>query len=242
MTPGPNNILALSSATSHGFRQSTRVLAGMSLGFLIVRLLCAGLSFSLAVIDPAAVHLLSWAGAAYIVWLAWKIATSPTKEDGLQTKPISFRPGRRASVELGGGGIYSLAGVENSNQSNKGRWASDKTNPFVGQRCFAVWERQNHFGWHYSTVDVCPAANAGAKLDNWRQRFAGDDWEVWEGVLGAGGAPGSAFVWRGWSPVKARARAAAGLWCGTHFLLMKKAEEVALVRLVTCYLSLTGFQ
>ncbi|HDI5962947.1 TPA: cysteine/O-acetylserine transporter, partial [Escherichia coli] len=90
MTPGPNNILALSSATTHGFRQSTRVLAGMSLGFLIVMLLCAGISFSLAVIDPAAVHLLSWAGAAYIVWLAWKIATSPTKEDGLQTKPISF--------------------------------------------------------------------------------------------------------------------------------------------------------
>lgn len=76
MTPGPNNILALSSATSHGFRQSTRVLAGMSLGFLIVMLLCAGISFSLAVIDPAAVHLLSWAGAAYIVWLAWKIATN----------------------------------------------------------------------------------------------------------------------------------------------------------------------
>jgi len=90
MTPGPNNILALSSATSHGFRQSTRVLAGMSLGFLIVMLLCAGISFSLAVIDPAAVHLLSWAGAAYIVWLSWKIATSPTKEDGLQAKPISF--------------------------------------------------------------------------------------------------------------------------------------------------------
>lgn len=59
-------------------------------GILIVMLLCAGISFSLAVIDPAAVHLLSWAGAAYIVWLAWKIATSPTKEDGLQAKPISF--------------------------------------------------------------------------------------------------------------------------------------------------------
>ncbi|MBY7192293.1 LysE family transporter, partial [Escherichia ruysiae] len=71
LTPGPNNILALSSATSHGVRQSSRVLAGMSLGFLIVMLLCAGISFSLAVIDPAAVHLLSWAGAAYIVWLAW---------------------------------------------------------------------------------------------------------------------------------------------------------------------------
>ena len=90
LTPGPNNILALSAATSHGFRQSTRVLAGMSLGFLIVMLLCAGISFSLAVIDPAIVHWLSWAGAAYILWLAIKIATSPTSKDSLEAKPISF--------------------------------------------------------------------------------------------------------------------------------------------------------
>jgi len=90
LTPGPNNILALSAATSHGFRQSTRVLAGMSLGFLIVMLLCAGISFSLAVIDPAIVHWLSWTGAAYILWLAIKIATSPTSNDSLEAKPISF--------------------------------------------------------------------------------------------------------------------------------------------------------
>lgn len=90
LTPGPNNILVLSAATSHGFRQSTRVLAGMSLGFLIVMLLCAGISFSLAVIDPAIVHWLSWAGAAYIIWLAIKIATSPTSNDSLEAKPISF--------------------------------------------------------------------------------------------------------------------------------------------------------
>ncbi|STP18405.1 putative transporter [Escherichia coli] len=183
MTPGPNNILALSSATSHGFRQSTRVLAGMSLGFLIVMLLCAGISFSLAVIDPAAVHLLSWAGAAYIVWLAWKIATSPTKEDGLQTK----------------------------------------TNQFLGQLCFAVCERQNHFVRCYGTVDVCSAANTGAKLGSWRQRFAGDDWDVWQCVLGAGGASVSAIVSPVWSPVKYRACPVAGLLRGTHFLLTKKS-------------------
>lgn len=41
-----------------------------------------------------------------------------------------YRPGSSASVELGGGGIYCLAGVENRYQSNKGRWASDKTNQF----------------------------------------------------------------------------------------------------------------
>ena len=164
MTPGPNNILALSSATTHGFRQSTRVLAGMSLGFLIVMLLCVGISFSLAVID-------------------------------------------------------------NRYQSNKGRRTSGKTNQLLGQLCFAVCERQNHFVWRYGTVDVCPAANAGAKLGSWRQRFAGDDWDVWQCVLGAGGASVSAIVSPVWSPVKYRAGAVAGLLCGTHFLLKDKKKS-----------------
>lgn len=41
MTPGPNNILALSAANQHGLRRSSRVLAGMSAGFLLIMLLCA---------------------------------------------------------------------------------------------------------------------------------------------------------------------------------------------------------
>lgn len=90
LTPGPNNILALSAATAHGFRQSIRVLAGMSLGFLVVMLLCAGIAFSLAVIDPAIIHLLSWVGAAYILWLAWKIATSPVADENARPKPVGF--------------------------------------------------------------------------------------------------------------------------------------------------------
>lgn len=204
MTPGPNNILALSSATSHGFRQSTRVLAGMSLGFLIVMLLCAGISFSLAVIDPAAVHLLSWAGAAYIVWLAWKIATSPTKEDGLQTKPISF-------------------------------WASFALQ-FVNVKIIL-------YGVTALSTFVLPQTQALSWVVGVSVLLAmiGTFGNVcW--ALGAGGASVSAIVSPVWSPVKYRARAAADLLRGTHFLLIKKAEEVALFRLVTCYLSLTGFQ
>ncbi len=202
MTPGPNNILALSSTTSHGFRQSTRVLAGMSLGFLIVMLLCAGISFSLAVIDPAAVHLLSWAGAAYIVWLAWKIATSPTKEDVLQAKPISF-------------------------------WASFALQ-FVNVKIIL-------YGVTALSTFVLPQTQALS-------------WVVGVSVLLAmigtfgnvcwalAGLSVSAIVSPVWSPVKYRACTVAGLLRGTHFLLTKKAEEVALFRLITCYLSLTGFQ
>lgn len=90
LTPGPNNILALSTVTSHGLRQSSRVLAGMSLGFLIIMLLCAGIAFSLATLDPALIHILSWAGAAYILWLALRIATSPPTDAAVQSRPVSF--------------------------------------------------------------------------------------------------------------------------------------------------------
>lgn len=51
LTPGPNNILALSSVTAHGFRRSMRVLAGMSTGFVIIMLICAGLTFTLVTTD-----------------------------------------------------------------------------------------------------------------------------------------------------------------------------------------------
>ncbi|BBS19109.1 cysteine/O-acetylserine transporter [Aeromonas caviae] len=76
MTPGPNNILALSAANQHGLRRSSRVLAGMSAGFLLIMLLCALFTFTLISLSPALVGWLSWAGAAYVLWLAWRIAAS----------------------------------------------------------------------------------------------------------------------------------------------------------------------
>ncbi|MEA7543924.1 hypothetical protein ONO12_28515, partial [Salmonella enterica subsp. enterica serovar Montevideo] len=42
------------------------------------------------VIDPAIIHLLSWVGAAYILWLAWKIATSPAADENARPKPVGF--------------------------------------------------------------------------------------------------------------------------------------------------------
>lgn len=91
MTPGPNNILALSTATSYGFRQSVRVLAGMSAGFLFTMLLCAAFTFTLTRVDPALVHWLSWIGAAYILWLAFHIAMSQGSSGSEETRPVSFR-------------------------------------------------------------------------------------------------------------------------------------------------------
>ncbi|MEQ9863699.1 cysteine/O-acetylserine transporter [Pectobacterium aroidearum] len=90
LTPGPNNILALSSVNQYGFRRSLRVLAGMCAGFLIIMLLCAVFTFTLISILPSLTGWLTWAGAAYILWLAWRIANSnPTSSSG-EEKPLSF--------------------------------------------------------------------------------------------------------------------------------------------------------
>ena len=76
ITPGPNNILALSSVSTHGLRRSVRVLAGMTCGFLVIMLLCAVFTVMLTHVLPAVTGWLNIPGALYIVWLALKIVRS----------------------------------------------------------------------------------------------------------------------------------------------------------------------
>ena len=90
LTPGPNNILALSSVTSHGLRRSLRVLAGMSVGFIITMLICAALTFSLVELDSRFTLVLGWIGAAYILWLAWQIAKSKPATGMPSVEPVGF--------------------------------------------------------------------------------------------------------------------------------------------------------
>lgn len=90
LTPGPNNILALSSVNQHGFRRSLRVLAGMSAGFLALMLICGVFTYTLISVLPSLTHWLVWVGAAYILWLAWKIANSSSATDDSSERPLSF--------------------------------------------------------------------------------------------------------------------------------------------------------
>ena len=90
LTPGPNNILALSSVNQHGFRRSLRVLAGMSAGFLVLMLVCGIFTYTLISVLPSLTNWLVWIGAAYILWLAWKIANSSPAADDSSKRPLSF--------------------------------------------------------------------------------------------------------------------------------------------------------
>lgn len=92
ITPGPNNAMLMTTGLNFGFRRGLPHLWGVALGFALMVLL-VGLGLG-AVFQayPAIYTVLKYAGAAYLLYLAWQIATSgPLEEDGAEDgRPISF--------------------------------------------------------------------------------------------------------------------------------------------------------
>ena len=91
-TPGPNNVLALSSGASFGIARTLPFIGGAVCGFLlIVALLFAGAGAAIAAM-PGAMPFLKVAGSLYLLWLAWRIAVAqPGESDtGKAARPIGF--------------------------------------------------------------------------------------------------------------------------------------------------------
>lgn len=89
-TPGPNNIMMLSAAAAHGLRRTLPQLAGVSIGFgLMVALVACGLGLPLAQ-SRLLQRVVQAAGAVWMAWLAWKIATAPVEGDPRTAPPLSF--------------------------------------------------------------------------------------------------------------------------------------------------------
>ena len=91
ITPGPNNIMLMTSGLNFGFARTVPHVLGVSLGFtLMVALVGIGLT-ALFVQVPALLLVMKWAGAAYLVVLAVKIARSgPPKPGGARGRPLTF--------------------------------------------------------------------------------------------------------------------------------------------------------
>jgi len=91
ITPGPNNVMLASSGLHYGMRRTVPHMAGIALGF-VVMLLVLGLGLgSVFVRWPGLHHVLQWACAAYLLFLAWQIATVPTTlEQARSGRPFSF--------------------------------------------------------------------------------------------------------------------------------------------------------
>ncbi|MEZ5842440.1 MAG: LysE family translocator [Hyphomicrobiaceae bacterium] len=90
-TPGPNNTMLMASGLNYGFGRTLPHMLGVALGFTGMVLAVA---FGIAKVFewvPALYVALKVVSVAYLLWLAWKIATATPKVDGATGgRPLSF--------------------------------------------------------------------------------------------------------------------------------------------------------
>ena len=91
VTPGPNNTMLLASGVNHGFMRTIPHIVGISLGCAAMLLLVGlGLGQVFATV-PALYTALRYLGAAYLLWLAWKIAhAGPIQLGDRLARPMGF--------------------------------------------------------------------------------------------------------------------------------------------------------
>ncbi|PTT92375.1 lysine transporter LysE [Pelomonas sp. HMWF004] len=93
ITPGPNNLMLLASGTNFGWRRSLPHLLGISFGFGVM-LTLVGLGLGDVFTRLPALHDgLKWASLAYLLYLAFKVATAAPPGGGDasgQARPMGF--------------------------------------------------------------------------------------------------------------------------------------------------------
>ncbi|HZP78478.1 MAG TPA: LysE family translocator [Pseudolabrys sp.] len=91
-TPGPNNIMVTASGVNFGFARTIPHMVGVVVGFLVLLMAAAAGVGALLSAVPALEWILKIAGAAYMLWLAWKVANAGHVSEGEKgpARPWSF--------------------------------------------------------------------------------------------------------------------------------------------------------
>lgn len=89
-SPGPNNILLLSSTSKYGFGKCRPLLFGIWTGLVTVMLLCGFGCAVLGEIVPQIVPVAKYVGAAYILYLAWKTLRSKPGSQTVEERPLTY--------------------------------------------------------------------------------------------------------------------------------------------------------
>lgn len=92
-TPGPNNAMVTASGATFGFGPTVPHILGISVGFPAMVIAVALGAGGVLQAHPAIYRTMHWVGAAYMLWLAWRIATArPQPRAGPPTRgrPLRF--------------------------------------------------------------------------------------------------------------------------------------------------------
>ncbi len=90
ITPGPSNVMLTAAGAQAGVLGGLPCLIGVAAGMAsLIFAVTIGIG-SLVIGHPAALAGIKWVGAAFLLWLSWKIATSGGAEPGEDRKPVGF--------------------------------------------------------------------------------------------------------------------------------------------------------
>lgn len=92
-TPGANNLLSMGNAIRLGFRRSVRFNLGILAGFAVVMSVCTAFSATLYSFLPKIKIVMQLLGAAYMLYLAWKVWRSSNQSSTDSGKEASFFSG-----------------------------------------------------------------------------------------------------------------------------------------------------
>lgn len=91
ITPGPNNLMLMASGANYGMRRTLPHMLGISLGHAFMVAMVGIVLLQVFDTYPILNTILKVVSAAYMIWLAWKIANAvPPEAKKVTGKPFTF--------------------------------------------------------------------------------------------------------------------------------------------------------
>jgi threonine/homoserine/homoserine lactone efflux protein len=90
VTPGPSNVMLTAAGANAGVLRGLPALLGVCLGMASMMFAVAFGLGSLILDHPAVLQAMKWGGAAFLLWLAWKIATAKGAGGAGEARPVGF--------------------------------------------------------------------------------------------------------------------------------------------------------
>jgi threonine/homoserine/homoserine lactone efflux protein len=90
ITPGPSNVMITATGSEAGIVRGLPCVVGAAAGMAAL-LFTAALGLGQLIIGhPEILRIMNWCGAAFLLWLAWKIANAGRAGEAGSTRPVGF--------------------------------------------------------------------------------------------------------------------------------------------------------
>ncbi|APG46104.1 LysE family translocator [Phaeobacter porticola] len=92
-SPGPGNLFFAANGARFGFRATLPATLGYHIATAMVTLMIGSGLLAALISSPAVFQLLKWAGAGYMLWIAWGLWRAGGLRASVEARPARFRDG-----------------------------------------------------------------------------------------------------------------------------------------------------